>query len=193
MDLKNADVRRLYDLKEVLYDQEWLKNAKNEDLYYMYRGVDRKDKLRYDITVILGKMLGKEFNKTKGHYHPNKYGELYIVLEGKAFYLMQKINNKEEIDDLYIVKAKKGDHVIVPPGYGHITINPEKEDLKMANWVYEEFDSIYKPIEEKKGAAYYYTTEGWIENKNYQKNIKIKFKKPLKEFPQDLSFLKKEN
>jgi len=193
MDLKNADVRRLYALKEVLYDQEWLKNAKNEHLYYMYRGVDRKDKLRYDITVILGKMLGKEFNKTKGHYHPNKYGELYIVLEGKAFYLMQKINNKEEIDDLYIVKAKKGDHVIVPPGYGHITINPEKEDLKMANWVYEEFDSIYKPIEEKKGAAYYYTTEGWIENKNYQKNIKIKFKKPLKEFPQDLSFLKKEN
>ncbi len=85
MDLKNADVRRLYDLKEVLYDQEWLKNAKNEDLYYMYRGVDRKDKLRYDITVILGKMLGKEFNKTKGHYHPNKYGNFISYSKAKLF------------------------------------------------------------------------------------------------------------
>jgi len=193
MELKNPDIRRLYDLENVLYDQKWFKNKENEDLYYMYRGVNKKDNLRYDITIVLAKMLGKEFNKTKGHYHPNEYGELYIVLEGWALYLIQKINNNKDLEDLYIVEAKKGDHVIVPPGYGHITINPGEKDLKMANWVHNEFNSIYQPIEEKKGGAYYYTIKGWIKNNNYKKNIKINFKEPLKDFPQDLSFLKKEN
>ncbi|XOB46871.1 MAG: glucose-6-phosphate isomerase family protein [Candidatus Nealsonbacteria bacterium] len=182
------DVRRLYDMKKVIYDKEWLKTAPNFKLYYMYREVKEKDGLKYNITIIPPRMLGKEFVKTKGHYHIGKYGELYIVLKGKAIYLLQKEKNGK-IENVYYVKAKKGDYIIVPPDYGHITINPSLEELKMADWSSKKCKSDYKLIERKKGGCYYYTKSGWVKNKNYKKVPKLKFKKPKKTFPKNLSFL----
>jgi hypothetical protein len=105
---RKPDVRRLNDMRGVLYDKDWAETAPNLDLYYMYRGIEEKDGLRYDITVIPAAMLGKEFNKTKGHEHSNKKGEVYIVLEGQAISLMQK-NDGENIKDALAIKAKKGD------------------------------------------------------------------------------------
>ncbi len=192
MKLKDPDIRYLYDLKKVLHDQEWLKKSENLEVYYMYRGIKKKNGLRYDITVIPPKMLGKEFVKTKGHYHPNNFGELYIVLSGKAFYLMQKINEKKNIEDVYAVEAKEKEYVVIPPGYGHITINHGNKTLKMANWVCEDFESSYEPIEKKRGGAYYYLAEdGWIENENYKKLPPLRFEAPRKSMPKDLSFLGK--
>ena len=198
------DIRKLKDIEKVVYDKKWLKKAFNFELYYMYRGIEKKDNLRYDITVVPALMLGKEFVKTKGHDHLNQYGEIYIVLEGKAIYLLQKKKNKQlkedkpssrpfanaqEIEDVYAVKAKKGDVVIIPPFYGHVTINPSKKELKMSNWISEKCQSDYLPFEEMEGACYFYTKNGWIKNKNYKKVPKLKFKKPIKKIPKDLSFL----
>ena len=72
-------IRMLFDIKNVIYDRDWLSSAKNMELYYMYRelSLGKKDALlikehglRYDITVIPPRMLGCEFVKTAGHYHP---------------------------------------------------------------------------------------------------------------------------
>jgi glucose-6-phosphate isomerase len=192
-DLKNLnpDVRRLSGLKNVAYDKKWLKTAPNFEVYYMYRGVKKKSNLRYDITIIPSRMLGQEFTKTKGHCHPKKFGEVYIVLEGKAFFLMQKCRNSH-IEDIYAVRAKKGEVVVIPPKYGHITINPGKKILKTANWVSPKFKSIYGPIEKQGGTGYFFTTKGWIKNQNYRKVPKLRFEKPLKNLPRDLDFLKGE-
>ena len=186
---KKPDIRYLNDMKNVLYDQQWAKTASNFELYYMYRGLKEKDGLRYDITVIPARMLGKEFTKTKGHEHVGNYGEVYIVLEGKAIYLMQKRRGKEIID-AFAIKAKKGDVAVIPSGYGHITINPSKKDLKMANWMAEGVKSNYAPILKTNGACYYYTKKGWIKNKNYKKVPKLRFEKPKKSLPKNLDFLK---
>lgn len=185
---KTPDIRYLYDMKKILYDKEWAKTAKNLGVYYMYRGLKEKSGLRYDITVMPAKMLGKELPKTKGHEHMGNYGEVYIVLKGKAIYLMQKRKN-EIVEDVYAVMAKKGDVVVIPAGYGHLTINPSKKFLKMANWMAKEAKSNYKPFEKMRGACYYYTKSGWIKNKNYKKVPKLKFKKPLKSLPKNLDFL----
>lgn len=189
MELKNPDIRKLSDMKEVLCNQEWAKTAEDKDLYYMYRDIKRDGKLRYDVTIIPPFSLGGEFVKTKGHYHPDNYGELYIVLEGKAFFLFQKMKSPNEIEDIYAIEGKKGDHIIVPPEYGHITINHGEKDLKMANWVMDDFESDYQPILEKKGAGYFLTNEGWIKNKNYEIVPNLYFKEPEKSMPKDLSFL----
>ena len=187
---KKPDIRFLYDLKGVLYDREWLKTAPNFELYYMYRGVEWKDELRYDITVIPPRMLGQEFVKTKGHYHVGKKGELYIVLEGKGIFLLQKGNaEKGKIEDVYYVRAKKGESVLIPSFYGHITINPSFKRLKMANWISKECRSDYKGIEKRKGACYYYLKSGWIKNRNYKIIPKLHFKWPKKILPKDISFL----
>lgn len=159
------DIRRLYDMKEVIYDKEFLENAENIELYYMYRGVflDETDKktmeennLRYDITIIPPMKIGKEFVKTAGHYHPFipgtnvTYPEVYEVLEGEAHYLLQKKEN-DKITDVVLVSAGKNEKVIIPPGYGHVTINPSKNVLKMANWVASGFLSRYEHIKKNAG------------------------------------------
>jgi glucose-6-phosphate isomerase len=186
---KKPDIRYLYDMKDVIYDKEWLKTAPNLELYYMYRGIKKKDGLRYDITIIPARMLGREFVKTKGHKHSNKYGEIYIVLGGEGIYLMQK-EKGEIVKDVYAVKAERGNAVVIPPYYAHITINPSKKDLKMANWLSEEAKSDYRPIQKMGGACYYYTKIGWIKNKNYKKVPKLRFEKPLKSMPKNLDFLR---
>lgn len=179
----SPEVRRLSDLKEVVYDREFLKASGDMDLYYMYRdlALSRRDReamraedIRYDITVIPARMLGAEYVKTLGHYHPMvpgtdvSYTELYEVLEGEAHYLLQR-EEKGKITDVVLVKAKKGDKVIMPPGYGHVTINPGRKELKMANLVSSKFSSVYQPYLDRKGAAYYELESGCVGNPNYGK------------------------
>lgn len=185
------DIRYLTDIKAVVFDKKWLKNANEAELYYMYRGLKKKNGLRYDITIIPAKMLGREFVKTKGHEHLGKRGEVYLVLKGEAIYLMQKRiqGRKTMVKDVYAVRAKKGDVIAIPPHYGHVTINPTNRELKMANWVSEKCCSDYQLYEKMGGACYFYTKNGWQKNPRYKKVPKLKIKKPLKKIPEDLSFL----
>ena len=164
------DIRRVKDMKDVVYDKEWMENADGEKpLYLMFRGVcneeDKEDieknNLRYDITIIFPSMMGVELPKTKGHYHPNvvgsdiSYPEIYEVLHGKAHYIMQKIDKKGNVVDAYIVKAEVGEKIIIPPGYGHITVNPVNDILIMANWSEKNFVSDYGSLVKYCGAAYF--------------------------------------
>ncbi|HIE33938.1 MAG TPA: glucose-6-phosphate isomerase [Candidatus Altiarchaeales archaeon] len=178
----NPDIRMLSDMNDVIYDREWLATAENIELYYMYRDLAlnekdretmRNENLRYDITIIPANNLGREFVKTIGHYHPEidgvglSYTEIYEVIEGEAHYLLQGLKD-DRIMDVVLVKAKKGDKIIIPPNYGHITINPSKETLVMANYVSDKFSSIYDPIRKKRGGAYFELIDGnFIKNQNY--------------------------
>jgi len=176
--IRKPDVRWLYDLDDVTCDKAWLAKAENVPLYYMYRDLylSKVDKdrlmdqdLRYDITVIPPRMMGMEYIKTAGHYHPQapgasiSYPELYEVLEGEALYLLQN----KDLSDAVVIYASAGDKVLVPPDYGHVTVNRSNKTLKMSNFVARSFSSIYEPFKEMGGAAYFYTTEGFVENKKY--------------------------
>ncbi|HWQ18282.1 MAG TPA: glucose-6-phosphate isomerase family protein [Methanotrichaceae archaeon] len=182
---KEPEVRWLSDMADVIYDRKWMATAQNFELYYMYRDLylSRADRdklmdqgLRYDITIIPPHMLGCEYVKTAGHYHPRapgaevSYPELYEVLEGEALYLLQK----RDMSDVVVINASAGDKVMVPPDYGHITINWSNKHLKMSNFVARDFSSLYEPIKEKAGGAYYYTTEGWIKNDHYAQVPKLR-------------------
>jgi glucose-6-phosphate isomerase len=193
-----SEVRKLDDMKEVVSDKRFLASANMDmELYYMFREVSKNDEdakrikekgLRYDITIIPPNTLGSEFVKTAGHYHPHlpgsqmTYPELYEVLEGEAHYLLQRRDEEEDIEkitDVIMVKAKEGDKVIIPPNYGHVTINPSEATLRMANWVARAFSSIYEPMRLKGGAAYFELTNGkFIKNENYDPVPGIRFLKP---------------
>ncbi|MEA3254949.1 MAG: glucose-6-phosphate isomerase family protein [Candidatus Altiarchaeota archaeon] len=179
--LIEPQVRMLSEIKEVVYDLEWLGNSSDTELYYMYRdlalngqdrGLMKGMDLRYDITVIPPGMLGREYVKTMGHYHPPipgtklSYTEIYEVLEGRAHYLLQRLED-EGITDVILIEAVEGDKVIIPPNYGHITINPSGKVLKMANFVSSKFSSVYEPIKERHGGAYFELVDGFRRNEYY--------------------------
>lgn len=181
-------VRRLSDIKEVIYDQEWLKTAEDRDIYFMYGNLVEDGDLKYSITVVPPMMFGKEPNKTKGHVHIGNYKETYTVLDGEAIYLMQKTNGNS-VEDAYAVMAKKGESIIIPTGYGHATINASKETLKTGDWRNVACQQDYSLFEKLHGACYYYTTEGWIKNKNYKNIPDLRFEQPLQSLP-SLDFLR---
>lgn len=179
-------IRRYKDAKDVIYPYQKVEPDKSP-LYYMYRGVYRNgDKdtfkengIRHDITVILPGFMGEEYYKTVGHFHPKKpgqqetYPEYYEVLHGEALYLFQKNTKDEDVEEVFIVTAKQGDKVYIDPDYGHVTINPGESHLVMANLVADDFKSDYKPIEKKKGAAYFFVKNQMAEhefvpNPNYE-------------------------
>ncbi len=193
-----ADVRKLHDMEDVLFDKEWFEKTEeiNKDIYYMFRNLAKNDDdlevikghhLRYDITVIPPGMLGLEYTKTVGHYHPQvprtdiSYPEIYQVLEGSATYLLQKVEHEHEdvLQDVVIITAEKGDLVLIPPGYGHVTINASENTLKMANWVCRDFFSIYEPIKRLSGASYFLLKDGFAKNPLYRNVLPIRFLKPL--------------
>ncbi len=186
------DVRMLSDITDVVYDRDWLSHAEDAELYHMYRDLylsirDRElileNGLRYDITVIPPRTLGVEYVKTLGHCHPEvpgakiSYTEIYEVLRGEAHYMIQK--GHDRITDVVVFKAGRGDKVIIPPDYGHVTINPSNKVLKMANWVCRDFSSFYGPYKEKGGAAYFEIEDHeFVKNQHYQDVPEIRFLKP---------------
>jgi len=163
------NIRIAKDMESVLLDKTAIPSS--APLYYMYRGIgyaEDKDlmseaELRYDITVMSSRIVGKELNKTKGHYHPKiegqeqTYLEIYEVIHGQALYLIQKPKQEDvtEIAEIYLIEANQGEKVVIPSGFGHITINPGPESLVMSNWVSTKFESEYDEIAKLHGAGYY--------------------------------------
>lgn len=190
---REPDVRQLDEMRGLLLDTEYANSASNRPLYCMYRDLYRTEQhravmqdhdLRFDITVMANQPLGREYVKTKGHYHPEAqqgvaYPEIYEVMDGKAHYLLQKKDGSGGIADVIVVEATAGDKVVIPPGYGHITINPTDQQLKMANWVSTRFESQYGDMVEKQGGAYYETIAGdWVRNQQYDAVPDIRFMDP---------------
>jgi glucose-6-phosphate isomerase len=169
-ELPQPSKRTVEEMRPVLYDPQC---RCSDPLYFMYRDLARsgadwqwlhEHQLRYDLTVIPPRDLCGEWVKTKGHYHPKNpagvgFPEIYEVLEGTAHYLLQSCT----LDDVVLITANAGDLVIIPPDYGHITINPSPEEtLSMANIVSTAFESEYKEYEVRRGAAYYELSDGTL-------------------------------
>lgn len=168
------------------------------ELYYMYRYFEKKidadifvkADTEYDITVIKPGKIGTEFIKTKGHYHalvPNtnlSYPEVYEIIEGEIEYLIQTRPNDKKETEVVIIKAKKGDKIVVPPGYGHVSINVGSEVAVSSNIQKRDLPAgaDYGGFEYFHGGAMYRTEAGWIKNPEY--TIKsVKYVKP-KEKPE---------
>lgn len=192
--------RKLFDLKDVLMQPIDLDG--NRDLYYMYRdvcnpvdeGKIKENHLRYDMTVILPGTIGEEYSKTLGHYHPDKegsrvsYPEVYEVISGRAFYLLQRPKRTGDsfdfgtIEEAFLIEVKAGEKAIMPPDFGHITINLDPEPLVMSNWVSGDFQSDYSQIKNYGGGAYFIVADGQnyktVKNTKYANVADLKVGRP---------------
>ena len=195
-------IRTIDEMQDVLLDKSV---GEPKELYYMYRDIHRisdkatleRHKLRFDVTAIKPSCLGKEFMKTAGHYHPESFGELYEVVLGRCFCLMQRpdAGDNRIIKEAILVEAVAGQKIVIPPGFGHILINPGPDYLITSNWVSSCFASVYELYQKAEGAAYFVTiTDGELQVSPYlqvslgiRKNLKfrqvadIRFARPAKE------------
>jgi len=194
IDKTKPDKRFLDDLKGLTYDRK-LKLI-HSPIYYMYRdrhekkdeAAIRKYKVRYDITLIPPRMIGEEFIKTSGHFHPEKkgtgiaYPEVYEVISGQATYLLiGSVLPYDKVTEAYLCTVEAGEKAIMPSGYGHVTINLIDEPLLMTNWVAEEFSSDYGPIIEYHGASHFLIKDSpykIVENTKWGELPEIKIVKP---------------
>ena len=172
-------VRTIEEMRPVLADPSCTCNG---PLYFMYRDLAKSDSdwrwlyahnLRYDLTIIPPRDLCGEWVKTKGHYHPENpagvgYPEIYEVLEGQAHYLLQS----RDLRDIVMISASAGEVVIIPPGYGHVSINPSPDEtLVMANIVSTAFESEYGEYEALHGAAYFELCSGELRKNARYPNV----------------------
>lgn len=146
----------------------------DEDVYDVYRDIRsdeddelfKKYKFQYDITVIHQGLIGKERKKTSGHFHgwetsgKHSYPEVYEVLSGTALFVLQKSMNFDikdpsqiVIDDLILVKAEMGQAVIVPPDYGHCSVNIGEGDMIFSNLAYQPCPVLYEAVQAHHGMA----------------------------------------
>lgn len=143
--------RRFGDLRSVVAAPEAIDSIVNEIAYFTYRDVRQAAEsglathgLRYDVTVTLPGTVGGEFVKTAGHYHgiaPNgvSWPEIYDVLAGEAAFVLQKAEGDPAGDPAVsrgiVVVAFPGDRVVIPPDYGHVTVNIGTTPLVVADLV----------------------------------------------------------
>ncbi|MFH0913283.1 MAG: glucose-6-phosphate isomerase family protein [Candidatus Omnitrophota bacterium] len=183
-------LRTLQEMQEVLLGKGI---GQPGELYYMYRDVHlikdadllKKNNLRYDVTVIRPERLSKELMKTAGHYHPGNFGELYEVLQGEAFCLLQEPDPQDYriLKDVILVRARRGQKIVIPPGYGHILVNPGPGCLVTSNWVSSAFSSEYQLYKEAGGAAYFLVSKApdkieFIRNAFFGQLPEIRFMEP---------------
>lgn len=167
-------IRTVKELEPVLLNQGFVNESNASDpLYYMFRGIglSRSEKfaehqLRYDITILEKYDLGGELNKTLGHYHPIAegdlaYPEIYEVFRGEVLYILQKRLDDSRVD-LKLVRARAGDKVIMPPNYGHISVNMGEGLVVMGNLSNSEYKSDYSPIKQMRGGAVYVLSDRTI-------------------------------
>lgn len=169
-------VRTYGDMKS-LYNGE--DNSLEDDfwLYYMFRDIyfsaeDRnifkENLLRYDITILVPKIIGKEQNKTYGHFHPvskdgNTFQEVYEVLSWQAIYFEQ---SKEKS---IFTPTFAWEKVVMKSWLWHVSINPSSDNyLVMANIIDDTFSANYGEYKDKKWWNYYYESGDWILNPAYQ-------------------------
>jgi glucose-6-phosphate isomerase, archaeal len=177
-------------LKGLLYAEEGMNGedycygAYRDIVFEKDRALFQKYDFRYDITVIMPGTVQGECKKTSGHYHgyikdqPYTYPEVYEVLEGKAVYILQKVRNfdreNEEpfVEDLKAVFVEAGQAIIIPPFYGHCSINVGEGPMVFSNIAVISCPLHYEPIKKKHGLSNYVLKTGqepeFVLNANYK-------------------------
>lgn len=152
--------------------------------YWMYNGTARRadrDRLlatgmRYELTLMFPRSIGRERAKTLGHLHTGpadsrlNYPEICEVLHGTAHFLFQLMDmDAHTAHWCALIEAHPGDKVIIPPNLHHLTINAGDEPLLFSDVIPLAVQGIYEPFARMRGAAYLNTLDaGIIPNPHYK-------------------------
>jgi glucose-6-phosphate isomerase len=164
VDLGEQGERRLSQLKDVLEDP----GAATDDriCYRTYRGVGtaadlellEKHGLRYDLTVTLPGLIGREFTKTAGHDHSGGpdwtvYPEVYEVVYGNAAFVLDFVGLMGGFGKIPICDPRE--RITIPFYNGHVTANIGTEPLVVCDLIASECTNDYDSYRRSRGALFY--------------------------------------
>ncbi len=118
--------------------------------------------LRYDVTVTLPGTVGGEFIKTAGHYHALdasgvSWAEIYDVLAGEAAFVLQRAEGDPvgdpDVTRGIVIVAAPGDRLVIPPDFGHVTVNIGTTPLVVADLVATASNNHYQSYAARRGGA----------------------------------------
>lgn len=161
--------RKFGDLRAVVAVPEAVDAVADQTAYFTYRDVRLASEtglaangLRYDVTVTLPGALGGEHIKTAGHYHALdangvSWPEIYDVLSGEAAFVLQKAEGDPSGDPAVtrgiVVVAGPGDRLVIPPDFGHVTVNIGSTPLVVADLVATASNNHYQGYATRQGGA----------------------------------------
>lgn len=162
--MKLGTQKTLEELKPVLKDPE---SIGPDPVYFVFGDVSESEWA--NITIIQNGKIGEEYPKTFGHYHSVDINETYQLLSGKGVFQMVNKNLKE----IYLIKAKPGDEIIITPEFGHSWSNTGSMPLiSFDDWRSGHKPSDYEDVKNLHGMPYYLVEDQGepkaIPNPNYK-------------------------
>ncbi|MGA2968166.1 MAG: glucose-6-phosphate isomerase family protein [Candidatus Levyibacteriota bacterium] len=154
--------------------------------YHMVRGGSSQR----NITIWEPGTIGGEYIKTYGHYHVGKLDETYWIIFGEGIALLQKRavdadGNPidDEIEQVFAVHVKPGDHIYIPSEWGHLVVNISKTYFVTADDSPVNFDEAnpvsmpghadYEAVKKMQGFCYYVVEKDGkptlVKNSKYKK------------------------
>jgi len=156
------------------------------------RPVLERSGLRYDVLVLPSGEFGSEFAKTAGHSHvippgaQGSYPEILVVLHGVCHHLVQSEADPPNTR-VGLAVGQAGDHLWVPPGFGHVVINANPEHLVVASVTARANRNIHAHFQAHRGAAHYALEQAgevrWQANPHY---TQLTFPEPAAPVPRGL-------
>ncbi len=174
--MKLGSIRDLEGNKSVLKDPQ----ASGPDpVYWVFPELSENGKWA-NMTVIVPGRYGDEYPKTFGHYHGIDVNETYHLVEGDGILQLQSkfIDEKGEwvkdkVKEVYLVRFKPGEEVLITPKWGHSWSNVgELPLLSFDDWRAGHKPTDYEDIKVLQGLAYYLIEENGepkaVANPNYK-------------------------
>src|SRR5690625_4843122 len=178
-----VEKRYLKDIRNSFKDN----NAEGPEIPYVVAMDVGKTKDRNDLkerNLLYGAMIyskgkiGDEPVRSQGHVHSisescnSSTPEVYEIWSGEAIIYMQETVETDP-GRCFAITAKKGDVVIVPPGWAHFTVNANPNKLMtFGAWCIRDYGFEYSKIREKNGLAYSPIFDDqnniyWMKNEKY--------------------------
>lgn len=117
--------------------------------------------LLYGAVTYAAGSLGLEPVRSQGHVHaisPSCGGstaELYEIWSGRAVILMQE-SDSDDPGRCFAVEARRGELVVVPPGWAHATISADRtQPLTFGAWCVRDYGFDYTGVRAHGGLAWF--------------------------------------
>lgn len=169
-------VRRLDELSKVTAEPITEDAERLE--YRMLNGVRRQEDrrleqlpLRYELTAMVGHAIGREAAKTAGHVHVRPagaslgYAEIVEVVHGEAGFLIQDLEPGPQgpvSSRAWLVRARPGDWVVLPPELAHVTIDLGAGPLVFSDIIDRRAKGVYSAVAEARGFSWYVDADGGL-------------------------------